>query len=226
MTPESRTDKDRDASYVLKNSGAVAKMPNQSERRWRRIKWFMMSKVADSLRMQRQNICWLLIDVMKWSWSLVRLSDAWYIRFVGIIDEILLKVVIKATLNYIFTDSRNSKNYIFQQADISLGRKCNWHQGEKTNYHIHTSISYTSSDLSNCSVEEIMHFYNFPHSTVDCQHLPCSFYVKKRKNRKNRVTDVGMQKKRHDISRRLVSIKPSQKSEWFLANHLHWSLWP
>ena len=57
----------RDERYEVNHCSETEEMPNQVERRWRRMEWSRGSKVADRSRRQRQETCCMKMALERWS---------------------------------------------------------------------------------------------------------------------------------------------------------------
>ena len=59
----------RDERYEVNHCSETEEMPNQVERRWSRMEWSRVSKVADRSRRQRQETCYMEMALERWSCS-------------------------------------------------------------------------------------------------------------------------------------------------------------
>jgi len=66
--PAQLTRNERDDRYDLNQSRTVPWIPNQEDRRERRILWSMVSKAAERSSRQRHDTCCEPIAFMRWSW--------------------------------------------------------------------------------------------------------------------------------------------------------------
>ena len=57
----------RNERYEVNNCSETEQMSNQVERRWSRMKWSRVSKVADISRRQRKETCCMEMALERWS---------------------------------------------------------------------------------------------------------------------------------------------------------------